>query len=100
MCSLQSVFPKETVVLSSEPKKSHIAPKTATQFIIAERDAAIKDVSNREAALLRRVSAVLHKNNLTGRYQDEFGIPRETQLRIYGLVAGLTSEGLELETLL
>ena len=72
--------------------------KTATQFIIAERDAAIKDVSNKRSFSHKKSVRCFTKNNLTGRYQDEFGIPRETQLRIYGLVAGLTSEGLELES--
>ena len=72
--------------------------KTATQFIIAERDAAIKEVSNKRSFSHRKSVRCFTKNNLTGKYQDEFGIARETQLRIYGLVAGLTSEGLELES--
>ena len=35
------------------------------------------------------------KNNLSGYYQDEFGIQREVKLRIYGLISGLTSQGIE-----
>jgi hypothetical protein len=72
--------------------------KTATQFIIAERDSAIKDVASKRSYFHKKSVRCFTKNNLTGRYTDEFGIPRETQLRIYGLVSGLTSEGLELES--
>lgn len=72
--------------------------KTATQFIIAERDAAIKDVASKRSYSHKKSVRCFTKNNLTGGYTDEFGIARETQLRIYGLVSGLTSEGLELES--
>lgn len=72
--------------------------KTATQFIIAERDAAIKDVASKRSYSHKKSVRCFTKNNLSGRYTDEFGIARETQLRIYGLVSGLTSEGLELES--
>jgi hypothetical protein len=72
--------------------------KTATQFIIAERDSAIKDVASKRSYSHKKGVRCFTKNNLTGRYTDEFGVPRETQLRIYGLVSGLTSEGLELES--
>jgi len=69
--------------------------KTATQFIIGERDAAVKDVSSKRKFSHKKNVRCFTKNNLSGQYIDDNGLLKTVGLRIYGLVAGLTSDGLE-----
>ena len=68
--------------------------KTATQFIIKERDA----VNSDNKQLYSHVKGVraFTKNNLSGFYTEN-GVRNEIELRIYGLVSGLTSQGIEPE---
>lgn len=69
--------------------------KTATQFIIAERDSINIDAAAKRKFSHKKSVRCFTKNNLSGYYQDEFGIQREVKLRIYGLISGLTSQGIE-----
>ena len=69
--------------------------KTATQFIIAERDSINIDAAAKRKFSHKKNVRCFTKNNLSGYYQDEFGIQREVKLRIYGLISGLTSQGIE-----
>ena len=68
--------------------------KTATQFVIKERDAVNTD--NKQIYSHEKGVRVFTKNNLSGWY-DENGTRNEVKLRIYGLVSGLVSEGIEPE---
>ena len=69
--------------------------KTATQFIISERDSVNIDAAAKRKFSHKKNVRCFTKNNLSGFYQDEFGIQREVKLRIYGLISGLTSQGIE-----
>lgn len=68
--------------------------KTATQFIIKERDAVNSD--NKQLYNHEKGVRAFTKNNLSGFYTEN-GVRKEIELRIYGLVSGLTSEGIEPE---
>jgi len=68
--------------------------KTATQFIIKERDAVNSD--NKQLYSHAKGVRAFTKNNLSGFYTEN-GVRNEIELRIYGLVSGLTSQGIEPE---
>ena len=68
--------------------------KTATQFIIKERDAVNSD--NKQLYAHAKGVRCFTKNNLSGWYTEN-GVRKEVELRIYGLVAGLASKGIEPE---
>ena len=68
--------------------------KTATQFIIKERDAVNTD--NKQNYSHSKGVRCFTKNNLSGFYLDN-GVEREVELRIYGLVSGLAASGIEPE---
>ena len=68
--------------------------KTATQFIIKERDAV--NSQNKQEYTHKKLVRVFTKNNLVGHW-NENGVSGEVHLRIYGLVSGLRSKGIEPE---
>jgi hypothetical protein len=66
--------------------------KTATQFIIKERDAVNSD--NKQEYEHKKGVRCFTKNNLSGVYLEN-GVQKEIKLRIYGLVSGLASKGIQ-----
>tara|TARA_Y100000361_G_scaffold69963_2_gene61763 strand:- start:512 stop:12706 length:12195 start_codon:yes stop_codon:yes gene_type:complete len=66
--------------------------KTATQFVIHERDAGVE---NKRQFAHKKGVRCFTKNNLAGVYLDENNIEQTVNLRIYGLIASLASTGIE-----
>ena len=88
-------FPERDGRLVIGEEEITYSTKTSTQFVIHERDAG-REVKRQFTH--KKGVRCFTKNNLQGEYVDEFGITRYVNLRIYGLVAGLTSDGIEPET--
>ena len=88
-------FPERDGRLVIGEEEITYSTKTSTQFVIHERDAG-REVKRQFTH--KKGVRCFTKNNLQGEYVDEFGITRYVKLRIYGLVAGLTSDGIEPET--